>query len=161
RRADLRDLVPVLQRRRAGRRERQPVPRRLTRSTLMGRLDYYRQFAGMTDEEVTAELKQQAAERRRQALARIEVLDLSQPRWREMPHRAGVNMVPFAAGGALTLAPAPTADGLRRELARRHGVEPGRVAVGHGAAQLLSAAAQALLEPGDELVTPWPSYGLY
>jgi histidinol-phosphate aminotransferase len=33
--------------------------------------------------------------------------------------------------------------------------------VGEGAAQLLGAAAQALLEPHDELVTPWPSYGLY
>ena len=33
--------------------------------------------------------------------------------------------------------------------------------VGDGVAQLLGAAAQALLEPSDELVTPWPSYGLY
>jgi histidinol-phosphate aminotransferase len=33
--------------------------------------------------------------------------------------------------------------------------------VADGAAQLLGAAAQALLEPLDELVTPWPSYGLY
>ena len=34
--------------------------------------------------------------------------------------------------------------------------------VGDGAAQLLSSAAYALMdEPLDELVTPWPSYGLY
>ena len=33
--------------------------------------------------------------------------------------------------------------------------------VGNGAAELLQAAAMALLEPGDELLTPWPSYPLY
>ena len=33
--------------------------------------------------------------------------------------------------------------------------------MGDGVAQLISEAAGALLEPGDELVTPWPSYPLY
>lgn len=127
----------------------------------MGPLDYYRQFAGMTDAEVTEELREQAAERRRRALARIDVLDLSQTTWHELPDPDVVNAVTFAARGALQVAPDPTAEELRRALGRRHGVEPDRVAVGHGAAQLLSAAAQALLEPGDELITPWPSYGLY
>ncbi len=127
----------------------------------MGLRDYYRQFAGMTDEEVTEQLREQAAERRRLALARIDVLDLSQTTWHEPPHPDVVNVVTFAARGALHTAPDPTAEELRRELGRRHGVEPDRVAVGHGAAQLLSAAAQALLSEGDELLTPWPSYGLY
>ncbi|MGB2711986.1 MAG: aminotransferase class I/II-fold pyridoxal phosphate-dependent enzyme [Conexibacter sp.] len=127
----------------------------------MGLLDYYRQFAGMTDEEITEELRERAEERRRTALARIDVLDLSQTTWHELPNPDVVNIVTFAARGALQVAPDPTAEELRRELGRRHGVEPDRVAVGHGAAQLLSSAAQALLEPGDELVTPWPSYGLY
>jgi histidinol-phosphate aminotransferase len=36
-----------------------------------------------------------------------------------------------------------------------------RLVVGGGIAQLMSAAAAALLEPGDELITPWPSYPLY
>jgi histidinol-phosphate aminotransferase len=37
-----------------------------------------------------------------------------------------------------------------------------RVVVGDGAAQLLSSAAYALMDEAlDELVTPWPSYGLY
>jgi histidinol-phosphate aminotransferase len=127
----------------------------------MGLLDYYRQFAGMTDEEVSAQLREQAEEHRRRALARIEELDLSRTTWHELPHPDVVNAVTFAARGALNFAPDPTAEELRRELGRRNGVEPGRVAVGHGAAQLLSAAAQALLKPGDELLTPWPSYGLY
>jgi len=127
----------------------------------MGLLDYYRQFAGMTDEEVTEQLREQAEEQRRRALARIDELDLSRTTWHELPHPDVVNAVTFAARGALNVAPDPTAEELRRELGRRNGVEPDRVAVGHGAAQLLSAAAEALLAPGDELLTPWPSYGLY
>lgn len=127
----------------------------------MGRFDYYRQFAEMTDAEVTAQLREEAEERRRRALARIEALDLSHTTWHEPPHPDVVNVVTFAARGALHVQPDPTAEELRRELGRRNGVEPERVAVGNGAAQLLSTAAQALLGPGDELLTPWPSYGLY
>lgn len=127
----------------------------------MGLLDYYRQFAGMSDEEITAQLREEADERRRRALARIEELDLSRTTWHELPHPDVVNAITFAARGALNVAPDPTAEELRRELGRRNGVEPDRVAVGHGAAQLLSAAAQVLLGADDELLTPWPSYGLY
>jgi histidinol-phosphate aminotransferase len=50
---------------------------------------------------------------------------------------------------------------LRGELAERHGIPLDRLVVGGGIAQLMTSAAQALLEPGDELVTPWPSYPLY
>jgi histidinol-phosphate aminotransferase len=127
----------------------------------MGRFDRYRQFAEMTDAEITAELRQEAEEHRRRALARIDALDLSRTTWHEPPHPDVVNVVTFAARGALHVQPDPTADELRRELGRRNGVEPERVAVGNGAAQLLSAAAQALLGDGGELLTPWPSYGLY
>ncbi|HEX7292211.1 MAG TPA: aminotransferase class I/II-fold pyridoxal phosphate-dependent enzyme [Conexibacter sp.] len=127
----------------------------------MGLLDYYRQFAGMSDEEISAQLREQDEERRRRALARIDELDLSRTTWHELPHPDVVNAVTFAARGALNVAPDPSAEELRRELGRRNGVEPDRVAVGHGAAQLLSAAAQTLLEPDDVLLTPWPSYGLY
>ena len=127
----------------------------------MGLLDYYRQFAGMSDEEITEQLREQADEQRRRALARIDVLDLSRTTWHELPHPDVVNAVTYAARGALNVAADPTADELRRELGRRNGVEPDRVAVGHGAAQLLASAARALLGPGDELLTPWPSYGLY
>jgi len=127
----------------------------------MGLLDYYRQFAGMSDEEITERLREEAEERRRRALARIDVLDLSRTTWHEPPHPDVVNAVTYAARGALQVQPDPTAEELRRELGHRNGIEPDRVAVGHGAAQLLAAAARALLKPGDELLTPWPSYGLY
>lgn len=127
----------------------------------MGLRDYYRQFAGMTDEEISEELREVAAERRRKALTKIEALDLSKTTWYELPHPDVVAAVTFAVRGTLNLPHDPTAEELRRALARRYGLELDRVAVGHGAAQLLSSAAQALLSPGDELITPWPSYGLY
>jgi histidinol-phosphate aminotransferase len=127
----------------------------------MGLLDYYRQFAGMTDEEVTQRLREQAEEQRRRALARIDVLDLSRTTWHELPHPDVVNAVTYAARGALHAQPDPTAEELRRELGRRNGVEPDRVVVGHGAGALLAAAARVLLAPDGELLTPWPSYGLY
>lgn len=127
----------------------------------MGLLDYYRQFAGMSDEEISAQLREEADERRRRALARIDQLDLSRTTWHEMPHPDVVNAVTYAARGALNVQPDPTADELRRELAQRNGIEPDRVVVGHGAGPLLASAARALLGAGDELLTPWPSYGLY
>jgi histidinol-phosphate aminotransferase len=127
----------------------------------VGLLDYYRQFAGMSEEEISAQLREEADERRRLALTRIEALDLSRTTWHELPHSEVVNAIAFAARGALNTAPDPTAEELRRELGRCNGVEPDRVAVGHGAAQLLAAAARELLGRDDELLTPWPSYGLY
>jgi histidinol-phosphate aminotransferase len=50
---------------------------------------------------------------------------------------------------------------VRALLAERHGLEPEQIALGNGAAELLQSAALALLSPGAELLTPWPSYPLY
>lgn len=127
----------------------------------MGLLDYYRQFTGMTDEEVGEELRRRADERRSRALSRIDALDLSRTTWHEFPHPDVVAAITFAARRSLNQAPDAGATDLRRELARRHGLEPDRIAVGAGAAGLLAATATTLLAPGDELVTAWPSYPLY
>lgn len=127
----------------------------------MGLLDYYKQFSGMTEEEIGDELRTRAQERRQRALAKIETLDLSKTTWPEFPHPDVVAAVTFAARGALNQAPDPDTVELRRELARRSGLETDRVVAGHGAAQLLGRALLALLEPGDEVLVPWPSYGLY
>jgi histidinol-phosphate aminotransferase len=127
----------------------------------MGIRGYYKQFAGMTDEEVTEQLREQAAEARRKALATVEAVDLSQTTWHELPHPDVVAAVTFAARGTLNIAPDPTAQEIRRELGRRHGVDPDRIAVGNGSGQLLAAATRALVKDGDELLIPWPSYGLY
>jgi histidinol-phosphate aminotransferase len=122
---------------------------------------HYRQFESMTEEEVSAQLRERAAERRRRALARVEPIDLSTTTWPEYPPSTVVNAITYAARRGLHRYLDRHAAELRSELAHRHGVEVERLVVGGGAAQLLAAAAQALLDPLDELITPWPSYGLY
>lgn len=128
----------------------------------MGLRDYYRQFEELSAEEASALLREQADERRRQALARIEPLNLSQTTWPEYPHSYVVNAITFAARRGLHRYLDKHATELRSELAHHHGVPAERLVVGDGAAQLLGAATQILMdEPTDELVTPWPSYPLY
>ena len=127
----------------------------------MGLLDYYRQFEGLSEEEVNAELRRKAAERRERALAQVDPIDLSQTTWPELPPSSVVNAVTYIARRGLHRYLDPHASELRGELAAEHGVDAAQVVVGNGAAQLLAAAAHALMEPGDELVTPWPSYPLY
>ena len=127
----------------------------------MGLLDYYKQFEGMSDQEVSAELRAKAQERKRKALERVEPLDLSTTTWHEFPHPDVVAAVTYAARRGINRYADRHAGALRRELAVRHGVEPERAVVGNGASELLAATAHALLEAGDELVTPWPSYPLY
>jgi histidinol-phosphate aminotransferase len=57
--------------------------------------------------------------------------------------------------------PDPDKSELRRRIAERSDVAPGRVAVGNGSCEILLAAADALLEPGAELVYAWPSFSMY
>jgi histidinol-phosphate aminotransferase len=127
----------------------------------MGLLDYYRQFEGMSEEEVNAGLREQAAERKRKALTRVETLDLSHTTWPELPHPRIVAAITFVARRGLHRYPHLTGSDLRRLLAERHGVDPDRLILGNGAAELLSAATRALIEPGQQLLTRWPSYPLY
>ncbi|HEV7163524.1 MAG TPA: histidinol-phosphate transaminase [Solirubrobacteraceae bacterium] len=127
----------------------------------MGLLDYYRQFEGMSEEEVNAGLRENAAERKRKALTRVDTLDLSHTTWPELPHPRIVNAITFVARRGLYRYPHLAGSDLREELAARHGVDPARLILGNGAAELLSAATRALIEPGQQLLTPWPSYPLY
>ena len=57
--------------------------------------------------------------------------------------------------------PDPDATLLRRRIAERYETEPGRVAVGNGSCEILLAAAEALCEPGAEIVYAWPSFSMY
>jgi histidinol-phosphate aminotransferase len=122
---------------------------------------HYRQYEGMTEQEVSADLRARADERKQQALARVEPLDLSATTWPEYPPSTVVNAITYAARRGLHRYLDRHATALRSELAHHLGVAEERLVVGDGSAQLLGAAAQALLDPLDELVTPWPSYGLY
>jgi histidinol-phosphate aminotransferase len=127
----------------------------------MGLLDYYKQFEGMSEEEVNSQLREEAAERKRKALTRVETLDLSQTTWPDLPHPDVVNAITFVARRGMQRYPHMRGSQLRARLAERHSVDQGRLIVGNGAAELLSAATRALIEPGQELITSWPSYPLF
>jgi histidinol-phosphate aminotransferase len=57
--------------------------------------------------------------------------------------------------------PDPTASLLRRRIAERSELPSGRVTVGNGSCEILLAAAEAMLEPGAEIVYAWPSFSIY
>jgi histidinol-phosphate aminotransferase len=62
---------------------------------------------------------------------------------------------------ALNRYPDPDKTALRKAIAARHGVGPGQVAIGNGSCELLLSAAEAMLEPGAEIVYAWPSFSMY
>lgn len=57
--------------------------------------------------------------------------------------------------------PDPSNSALRQALSERYDVPVSRIAVGNGSCDILLAAAEALLEPGAELVHAWPSFSVY
>jgi histidinol-phosphate aminotransferase len=127
----------------------------------MGLLDYYRQFDDIDQESVNRVLRERRRRERELALAEVPKIDLSNTEWPDFPHSEIMNAAIYAARGRVNSYPDRHATRIRRLLGERHGVEPEQVVLGNGAGELLQAAAQVLLAPGDELVTPWPSYPLY
>src|SRR5436309_2152550 len=127
----------------------------------MGLLDYYRQFDDIDQEEVNRALRARRARERALALAEVPVVDLSSTEWPDFPHSEIMNAAIYAARGSVNSYPDRHAAGVRRLLAERHGIAAEQVVVGNGAAELLQSTAHVLLDSGDELVTPWPSYPLY
>jgi histidinol-phosphate aminotransferase len=57
--------------------------------------------------------------------------------------------------------PDPEKSLLRQRISERTGVPIGNVAVGNGSCEILLAAADAMLEPGAEIVYAWPSFSMY
>jgi len=57
--------------------------------------------------------------------------------------------------------PDPAKSTLRSRLSDRTGVAPGRIAIGNGSCELLLAGAEAMLDPGAEVVYAWPSFSIY
>jgi histidinol-phosphate aminotransferase len=66
-----------------------------------------------------------------------------------------------AAMRGLNRYPDPEKGLLRRRIAERCGLPATRVAVGNGSCEILLAAADAMLEPGAEVVYAWPSFSIY
>ena len=63
-----------------------------------------------------------------------------------------------AATPTLNRYPARGSGELVAALAERHGVPTSQVIVAAGADALIGYVCQAVLEPGDEVVVPWPSF---
>ncbi|HEX6206515.1 MAG TPA: histidinol-phosphate transaminase [Solirubrobacterales bacterium] len=76
------------------------------------------------------------------------------------PHPKVIEAIQQTAG-AMNRYPDPDATLLRRRLAERYETEPGRIAVANGSCEILLAAAEALCEPGAEIVYAWPSFSMY
>lgn len=57
--------------------------------------------------------------------------------------------------------PDPSNLRLRRALAARYDYAPEKIAIGSGSCDILLSAAEALLEPGAEIVYAWPSFSVY
>ena len=66
-----------------------------------------------------------------------------------------------AAASTLNRYPDPGGTLLRKRLAERYDTNPERITLGNGSCDILLGAAQALLEPGAELVYAWPSFSMY
>ncbi|HXD57206.1 MAG TPA: histidinol-phosphate transaminase [Thermoleophilaceae bacterium] len=127
----------------------------------MGLLDYYRQFEDIDQEEWNQGLRERRAREKALALEKVPTIDLSGTEWPDMPNSEVVNAAIARARGRVNGYPDRHAAGVRELLAERHGIAPEQIVLGNGAAELLQSAAFKLLGPGDELVTPWPSYPLY
>jgi histidinol-phosphate aminotransferase len=76
------------------------------------------------------------------------------------PHPAVVEAIARAAADANRY-PEQFSPTLRRRIAERHETDPARVAIGNGSCELLLATAEALCEPGSEIVFAWPSFSIY
>lgn len=76
------------------------------------------------------------------------------------PHPKVIEAIEQAAS-AMHRYPDPDATLLRRRIAERYDTQPGKVAVGNGSCEILLAAAEALCEPGDEILYSWPAFSMY
>lgn len=120
------------------------------------RLDYYRQFEAMSPQETSQRLRSVRAEQRSQELARVDDLDLASLTWHEPPDPELVNAATYALRRSINRYPEGGGPAVAA-IAAFHGVPEERVALGHGAGQLLQAALRELAE-GGEVVVPWPAW---
>jgi histidinol-phosphate aminotransferase len=96
----------------------------------------------------------------REAFGADEIVKLASNESPWGPHPAVVDAVATAAR-RLNRYPDQHARLLRRRIADRFDTDPARVAVGNGSCEILLAAAEALCEPGAEILFAWPSFSIY
>lgn len=120
-------------------------------------LHYYRQFEALDPREDAQRLRAKRTIERSAELERIAELDLSRTDWHEPPDPEIVNAATFALRRAVNRYPPAGSGPAVQAVARRHNLPPERVALGHGAGELLQAALRELGTGGD-VVLPWPSW---
>jgi histidinol-phosphate aminotransferase len=76
------------------------------------------------------------------------------------PHPAVLDAI-RAQAEDLNRYPDPSGTALRKRLAERYETRPERIVLGNGSCDILLGAAQAMLEPGAEIVYAWPSFSMY
>ena len=96
----------------------------------------------------------------REAFGADEIVKLASNESPWGPHPAVIEAI-AAAAPSLNRYPDQYGTRLRRRIAERFEVEPAQVAIGNGSCEILLAAAEALCEPGAELVFAWPSFSIY
>ena len=127
----------------------------------MGLLDYYRQFDEMTDEEVSARAARGGRRAARAARSRASSCSTSRPRpgtsartptssTRDVRRARGLHTLPDRPPTSCAASSATATASTEQ-----------RVAVGNGAAQLLSAPRRCCWATRRRALTPWPSYRLY
>jgi histidinol-phosphate aminotransferase len=117
----------------------------LFRAALDGLVPYE---PGKPEEEVQREL----------GLARVVKLASNEGPWGPFP--AALEALDRCAG-SLNRYPDGGAFHLRNAIAERHGVEPANVVTGAGPDAIIGHLSVATLDPGDEVVTAWPSFISY
>ena len=127
----------------------------------MGFRDYYRQFDDIDQEDLNRQKRARRLREKALALERVPEIDLSGTEWPDMPHSEIANAAIARARGLVNRYPDRHAAGVRRLLSERHGIDPERIVMGNGCAELLQSAVLFLLGRGDEMLMPWPSYPLY
>jgi histidinol-phosphate aminotransferase len=127
----------------------------------VGFRDYYRQFEDLDQEQLNRERRARRLREKTLALERLPDVDLSGTEWPDMPHSEIANAAIARARGLVNRYPDRHAAAVRRLLSERHGVDPERMVMGNGCAELLQSAVLFLVGRGDEMLMPWPSYPLY
>lgn len=95
-----------------------------------------------------------------EAIAASQIAQLASNESPYPPHPAVVEAIQ-RAGAAMNRYPDPGATLLRTRLAERYDTDPASIAVANGSVDILLAAAEALLEPGAELIYAWPAFSMY
>ena len=120
-------------------------------------LDYYRQFEELSPEENSKRLRAKRDAEKSLELERVGDLDLSRVEWHEPPDPEIVNAATFALRRAIHRYPPVDGGEARSSIAAHHDVPLERVALGHGAGQLLQAALREVAGGGEALM-PWPAW---